>query len=146
MNFSLWWELRIYSLNNFIYKHSSLNFIYYAVHYIPSTYLIGGILCLRNGVFPATSVNKNVTVIRDFRPPNVNLWAPMATRMENNTWAPAAIRLQPLAMGSTEEQFRTLAQDSWGAYDKNDFSEPRLLHCPIHRKALNSLTWDNWFL
>ena len=24
----------------------------------------------------------------------------------------------------------------------NDFSEPRLLHLPQNRKALNSLTWD----
>ena len=37
------------------------------------------------------------------------------------------------------------AQDSWGAYQRNDFSEPRLLHLPIHRKVLNSLTWDIWF-
>ena len=26
-----------------------------------------------------------------------------------------------------------------------DFKEPRLLHLPIHRKVLNSLTWDVWF-
>ena len=39
---------------------------------------------------------------------------------------------------------RILAPDSWGAYQRNDFSEPRLLHLPIHRKALNSLTWDVW--
>ena len=25
---------------------------------------------------------------------------------------------------------------------KNDFSKPRCLHLPIHRKALNTLTWD----
>ena len=28
-----------------------------------------------------------------------------------------------------------------GAYQRNDFSEPRLLHLPLHRKALNSQTW-----
>ena len=28
---------------------------------------------------------------------------------------------------------------------RNDFREPRLLHLPIHRKALNSLAWDVWF-
>ena len=32
-----------------------------------------------------------------------------------------------------------------GAYQRNDFSEPRLLHLPIQRKVLNSLTWDIWF-
>ena len=30
---------------------------------------------LWNGVFPVTSINKNVTAIRDSGPPNVNLWA-----------------------------------------------------------------------
>ena len=33
-----------------------------------------------------------------------------------------------------------LAPDSWGAYERNGFSEPRGLHLPIHR-MLNSLTW-----
>ena len=40
---------------------------------------------------------------------------------------------------------RTLAPDSWDAYERNDFSEPRLLHLSIHRKGLNSLTWAIWF-
>ena len=38
-----------------------------------------------------------------------------------------------------------LAVDSWGAHQRKDFSEPRLLHLPIHREALNSLTGDVWF-
>ena len=33
-----------------------------------------------------------------------------------------------------------LAPDSWGAYERNEFSEPRGLHLPIHR-MLNSFTW-----
>ena len=32
------------------------------------------------------------------------------------------------------------APDSWGAYERNEFSEPRGLHLPIQR-MLNSLTW-----
>ena len=32
-----------------------------------------------------------------------------------------------------------------GICDRHNFSEPRLLHLPIHRKVLNSLTWDIWF-
>ena len=40
---------------------------------------------------------------------------------------------------------RILAPGSWGAYQRNDFNEPWLLHLSIHRKALNSLTWDVWF-
>ena len=45
---------------------------------------------------------------------------------------------------STEES-KVLARDSWDAYERNYFSEPKLLHFPIHRKTLNSLTWDIWF-
>ena len=44
-----------------------------------------------------------------------------------------------------EETQDEKAQVSWGACQRNDFSEPRLLHLPIHRKALNSLTWDIGF-
>ena len=40
---------------------------------------------------------------------------------------------------------RRLAPDSWDAYERNDFSEPRHLHFPIHKRALNSLIWDTWF-
>ena len=43
------------------------------------------------------------------------------------------------------EKYRTLAPESWGADQRDDFIESRLLHLPIHRKALNSLTWDVWF-
>ena len=34
---------------------------------------------------------------------------------------------------------------SWGAYEKDDFSEPKLLCLLIHRKALNSFSWDICF-
>ena len=40
---------------------------------------------------------------------------------------------------------RILAPDSQGAYQRNNFNEPRPLHLPIHREVLNSLTWDIWF-
>ena len=33
---------------------------------------------------------------------------------------------------------RTVVPDNRGTYQRNDFSEPRLLQLPIHRKALNS--------
>ena len=54
--------------------------------------------------------------------------------------------IRPLRRGFGMEKSRTLAPDSWGADQWNDFNEPRLLHLPIHRKALNSLTWDVCFL
>ena len=40
-------------------------------------------------------------------------------------------------------KYRLLAPDSWGTHQ--NFWEPRLLHLPIHRKVVNSLTWDTWF-
>ena len=39
----------------------------------------------------------------------------------------------------TRKQY--LAPDNWGAYERNEFSEPRGLHLSIHR-MLNSLTWQ----
>ena len=64
----------------------------------------------------------------------------------------AASRLQPFPMVSPEERkfkmwkHRVLAPDSWGAHQTNDYSESRLWHLPIQRKALNSVTWHIWFL
>ena len=40
---------------------------------------------------------------------------------------------------------RIPASDSWGAYQRNEFSEPKLLHLSMYRKALNTLMWDIWF-
>ena len=40
---------------------------------------------------------------------------------------------------------RIVAPDSSDAYQRNDLSYLRLLHLPIHRKALNDLTWDICF-
>ena len=34
-----------------------------------------------------------------------------------------------------------LAPDSWGAYERTEFSEPRNLNLPIHRRTLNSWIW-----
>ena len=105
---------------------------------------------LRNGVFPAMSINKDVPAINDSGPPNVNFWAWRAARKENNTCCLVAIRLQLLPMVRTGiwgecETHRILTPDGWDAYERNGFSEPRLLHLPIHTKALNSLTWEAWF-
>lgn len=46
--------------------------------------------------------------------------------------------------GFTMEKSRISALDSWGAHQRNHFSEARLLHVPIPGKALRSLTWDAW--
>ena len=49
--------------------------------------------------------------------------------------------------GCSHHQGRTLRKRRilWGAYQRNDFNEPRLLYLPIQRKALSSLTWYIWF-
>ena len=64
-------------------------------------------------VFPGISINKDVIVISDLGPPNVNFWVLRATRKENNTCNPAAIRLQSLPAVSTMEKCRILAPASW---------------------------------
>ena len=38
-----------------------------------------------------------------------------------------------------------LTHNSWSAYQRNDFSEPRFLNLLILRKEQNSLPWDIWF-
>ena len=44
------------------------------------------------------------------------------------------------------EKDRKEAPDSWDAYERNDFSEPTLLHfSPTHKRVLNLITWDIWF-
>ena len=106
------------------------------------------VLTLRNAVFPAVSVNKDVTIISDSSPPGqpgrrISAWSgnhqAVATPYGEN-WRTQDVK-----------NHRILAPDSWDEYERisysseYDFSEPRLLHLPIHRKALNSLTWDTWF-
>ena len=99
-------------------------------------------------IFPAISVNKDVTVISDCSPPP---WAdkPEETQKEKEYLPSSSHKLKPLLMVSLRKlrmwKYRILALDRWGTYQRNDFREPRLLHLPIHRKALNSITWDIWF-
>ena len=108
---------------------------------------------MRNGVFPAISVSKDVIVISDSSPPNVNFWALRAPGMENNTCHLAATRLQPLPMVNSgcEEMWDT-GPRQLDAYERNDYSEPRLLHLPIQRNsgAETPILWPpdakNWLI
>ena len=75
---------------------------------------------MRNGVFPAISINKDIAAISDSSPE------------ENNTCYPAAIKLHLLPTAITEdlgeggcENRRILAPDSRDEYERNDFREPR---------------------
>ena len=47
--------------------------------------------------------------------------------------------------GRSGHENKILAPESWGAYQRNYFSESILLHPPIHRKVLNPTTLDIWF-
>ena len=66
-----------------------------------------------------------------------------ATQEAKNAYHPAAIRLQPLPVVSPEGAQYEKTQDAGPGQlrctPRNDFSQPRLLCLPIHRKALNSL-------
>ena len=101
-----------------------------------------------NGVFPAISVNKGVTIISDFGPP-CELLSPSGTQ-KGEKWL-QAMNSQLLAAIVSEElrvwiiKNQVLAPHSWDAYKRNDFSKTRLSHLSIHRKTLNSLTWNIWF-
>ena len=104
---------------------------------------------MRNGIFPATSWTRMSQSQWLQSPQKVSWWAPRELR-KTNTCHLVAIRLQPLRMASAEElarvwKHRILGPDRQGAYQGNNFSEPRLLHLRIHWKVLNSLTWDSWF-
>ena len=87
-----------------------------------------------NGVFPAISVNKDVTIISDFGPP-CELLSPSGTQ-KGEKWL-QAMNSQLLAAIVSEElrvwiiKNQVLAPHSWDAYKRNDFSERGLLHLPI---------------
>ena len=68
-------------------------------------------------------------------------WTVSPRELRIETGCPPSSTLRKLRM----RKHRMLAPDTWGAYQRNDFSEPRLFHLPIYRKVLNSLTWDIWF-
>ena len=96
---------------------------------------------MRNGIFSAISANKDVTV-------NINSSPPGHSRRRRPAWS-GSHQTAATPYRSLEEprmwQHRILAPDSWDACEGADFSEPKPSHLPIHRKMLNSLTWDVCF-
>ena len=100
---------------------------------------------------PPYQKTKDVTVISDYSRAGTNdgeLVSPEGTQEGKDAicqpsdcshspwWALRKLRMW---------EHRVPAPDSWGACQGNDFGEPGLLHLPIYRKVLNSLTWDIWF-
>ena len=47
--------------------------------------------------------------------------------------------------GIQNGETKILILDVLRCHERNDFNEPRLLHLPVYRKALNFLTSDAWF-
>ena len=80
-------------------------------------------------------------------------WSPKDTQKgENYLRLSSHRRLQPSlpatpkgAQAVKQNRNRLLALDCWDGYKRNDSREPRLLHLPIPRKTLNSLTLNTWF-
>ena len=77
-------------------------------------------------------------------------WALRELRVETNgppTPKPLATAATPNSApwgGLRVEENSVMALDSEGAYQRNDFSEPRWLLRPTQRKLLNLVTWDIW--
>ena len=103
---------------------------------------------LRNAIFSAISVNRDVTGNSSCSHHSAELWALREFRKErahtvqqpsdssHSLWrAPRKLRVW----------MQLLAPDGWGAYQRNDFRASRFLHLLKHRKALNSLTCIIWF-
>ena len=100
-------------------------------------------------MLPVVSANKGFAAIKSLQPPpkaslggsqSVDEWAALCHALCLCSY-PWWYALTGLRTGVP----RVLALGSWGAQQSNDFSEPRLLHLLTLRKALHSLTWDNWF-
>ena len=86
---------------------------------------------MRNEIFPAISVNKDVTSHQRFQPPSMSWWALSILRKENICYL-IAIRVQPLPVVSPK-----------GAQDvKNMGYWPRA--DAMHRKGMISGSPDSW--
>ena len=77
----------------------------------------------------------------------MSMVSPEGTQDRNRmpTIKPSATAATPVPQQGTLRRLRMrkhriLALDSWRAHQRNDFSEPRLLHLLIHSKVLNSVT------
>ena len=67
--------------------------------------------------------------LRQNRLPAINLSASQPPHPNGSLWGDSGQR----------------KQDSYGAYQRNNFNKPRLLHLHKHREMLNSFTQGVWF-
>ena len=96
-------------------------------------------------LLPAMSVSKGCLAIKasHYSHPSGEPWA--NSQWKRDTHHQALTYPKDAPWGDSGWENRILAPDSWGAHQRNDFSEPRLLYLLILRKAPNSLTGDVWF-
>ena len=106
---------------------------------------------LRNGFFPAISVNKGchsssaiaATAHGEPESPEGMNSGSKEDLPSSSPQKAATLHHEP--WGSSGYKSRKPAPDSWGAHQRNDFSKPRVLHLSIDRKVLNSLTYQVFF-
>ena len=73
---------------------------------------------------------------------SLQMWMWASQSMIQQMMPPASWLLRSWGNARSKVNKETgLAPDSWGAYERNEFSEPRFLHLLIHR-MLNSWTWN----
>ena len=105
---------------------------------------------MRNGIFLAISVNKGCHNHQQLQPPSEGELVRTEGAQEGmNTCHLAAIKLQPLPIMNPEEAQDVKNTGYWPyiteVYIKGMTYVGGHLHPPMHRKALNFLTWDIWF-
>ena len=96
-------------------------------------------------ISPVISINKKCHSHHWFLASNVNETSQNchpadAATPHGDCWGAGGIQGATICHSLRWTKKEDLAPDSWGAYERSVFSEPRGLHLPIH-KMLNSLTW-----
>ena len=99
--------------------------------------------CCENKMSPAISINKKCHIHQQFLASRCErglpkLWSSWWCHPPHcDCWGPRGMQEQ-LSATPEAEQGNRFGPDSWGECERNEFSEPRGLHLPIHR-MLNSL-------
>ena len=101
-----------------------------------------------NRISPTISINKDITVISWSQASKCEWGLPKENTMPAIQQLPPTLTViaEELVVGGCEKSKRQDTGPSWDVYERNDFDNPRLLHFPIHRRVLNSLTWYLIFL
>ena len=96
------------------------------------------VFIVRNEMFPGISVNKTCNSHQQLPPPQKVRCEPWGNSgrkeyLSSKRHQAAATPYSESQGSSGGKKYRLLTSDSWGACQKNDFSESKLLHLSIHR-------------